>query len=48
MTQVWIYVVASSSDPDSVRCKVPWRVDGDLIFFGPCKKHMPHASAGSS
>lgn len=40
MTQLWIYVVASSSDPDYVRCKVPWRVDEELIFFGPCKKHM--------
>lgn len=40
MTQLWLYVVASSSDPNSVRCKVPWRVDHELIFFGPCKKHM--------
>ena len=40
MTQVWMYVVASSSDPDFVRCKVPWRVDEDLIFFGPCKKRL--------
>jgi len=38
--QVWIYSVAASTDPDFVRCVVPWRVDGHLIFFGPCKKLM--------
>jgi len=40
MTQVLMYVVAASPDPDNVRCKVPWRVDKDLIFFGPCKKRI--------
>jgi hypothetical protein len=40
MTRVWIYSLASSSDPDRVRCVVPWRVDEDLIFFGPCKKRI--------
>lgn len=39
MREVWIYVVRASSDPDRiVGCHVPWRVDDELIFFGPCKK----------
>jgi len=40
MTRVWMYSVAASEDPDNIRCYVPWRVDDDLIFFGPCKKLM--------
>jgi hypothetical protein len=35
-----IYVVGASSDPDSVRCKVPYEIDNGLIFFGPCKKAL--------
>ena|SRR5438477_8038077 len=30
MTQVWIYVLKSSADPDHVCCVVPWRVDDEL------------------
>jgi hypothetical protein len=40
MTRVWIYVLDASRDPDNVRCVVPWMVDEDLIFFGPCKRRM--------
>jgi hypothetical protein len=40
MTQVWMYVVASSHDPNNVCCPVPFRVDEDLVFFGPCKKRI--------
>ena len=40
MTRVWIYIVSASNDPDNIRCVVPWRVDDDLIFFGPCKKRI--------
>lgn len=40
MTKVWIYTVAASKDPDFVQCSVPWRVDDELIYFGPCKKRM--------
>jgi hypothetical protein len=40
MAKVWLYVVAASNDPDSVRCVVPWQVDRDLVFFGPCKKRI--------
>jgi hypothetical protein len=37
---VWIYVLDSSEDPDNVRCVVPWMVDEDLIYFGPCKQRL--------
>jgi hypothetical protein len=40
MTQVWIYSLSSSSDPDKVDCRVPWLVNKDLIFFGPCKTRI--------
>lgn len=40
MTRVWMYSLAASHDPDRVRCVVPWRVDENLIFFGPCKKRI--------
>ena len=40
MVQVWIYVVGASNGPDHVSCVVPWRVDEDMIFFGPCKKRI--------
>ena len=40
MTQVWIYTVGANSDPNQVDCKVPWRVDQVLIFFGPCMKRL--------
>jgi hypothetical protein len=35
-----MYVLDSSKDPDNVRCVVPWRVDEDLIYFGPCKRRL--------
>jgi hypothetical protein len=40
VTRVWIYVLDSSKDPDNVRCVVPWMVDEDLIYFGPCKRRL--------
>jgi hypothetical protein len=42
MKSVWMYTVASSNDPDNIigHCQVPWQVDNDLIFFGPCKKSI--------
>lgn len=39
-TRIFIYVVASSSDPDNIICPVPWRVNDKEIFFGPCKKKL--------
>jgi hypothetical protein len=35
-----MYVLDSSKDPNYVRCVVPWMVDEDLIFFGPCKRWL--------
>jgi hypothetical protein len=40
MARVWMYAMHSNKDPDNVRCVVPWQVDDDLIFFGPCKIRM--------
>jgi hypothetical protein len=40
MTRVWIYVLDASKNPDDVQCVVPWRVDEELIFFGPCKRRL--------
>ena len=38
--KVWLYVLAASNHPDRIRCRVPWRVDEHLIYFGPCKKRI--------
>jgi hypothetical protein len=40
MTRVWMYVLDSSKSPDSVQCVVPWMVDEELIYFGPCKRRL--------
>lgn len=40
MTVLFLYVVASSNNPDRVECVVPYRIDENLIFFGPCKKRL--------
>ena len=38
--KVFVYVVAASKDPNNVECVVPFEVNDDLIFFGPCKKRL--------
>lgn len=40
MARVWMYVLNSSKDPDNVGCVVPWMVDEELIYFGPCKRRL--------
>lgn len=35
-----MYSVAASSDPDRIECVVPWRINNEFIFFGPCKKRI--------
>lgn len=40
MTRVWMYVLNASKDPENVRCVVPWMVDENLIYFGPCKRRL--------
>lgn len=37
---VHLYVLGASSCEDRVDCTVPWEVDGEEIFFGPCKKAL--------
>lgn len=39
-TRLFLYVVAASRDPDSIKCLVPWEVSSNEIFFGPCKKRL--------
>ena len=40
MTTLFLYTVAASHDPDNVQCVVPYRINDDEIFFGPCKKRL--------
>ncbi len=40
MTTLFLYVLASSHDPDNVECPVPYQVNDKVIFFGPCKKPL--------
>lgn len=45
MTRVFLYVVKDAAGHDYVfnsgkGCAVPWRVDDDEVFFGPCKKRL--------
>jgi hypothetical protein len=42
-TRFILYVVRTSVTPDRCEGGVPWRVDGDEIFFGPCKKRLRRA-----
>jgi len=37
---VYLYVLGASKCPDRVNCTIPWEVDGEEIFFGPCKKTL--------
>jgi len=38
--KVFAYVVGASNNPDAVECTVPYKVNKDIIFFGPCKKSL--------
>lgn len=38
--KVFVYVVSASKNPNDVECVVPYEVNNDLIFFGPCKKRL--------
>lgn len=35
-----VYVLNASANPDRVECRVPWALDEEEIFFGPCKKTL--------
>ena len=39
-TTIFAYILASSSNPDKIDCVVPWIVNENEIFFGPCKKRL--------
>jgi hypothetical protein len=38
-----LYVLKTSPTPDRCEGAVPWRIDADEIFFGPCKKRLRRA-----
>ena len=40
MTTVYLYILGASFDVDSVDCTVPWELNRDEVFFGPCKKNF--------
>ncbi|MGV9206303.1 MAG: hypothetical protein ACOC44_20035 [Promethearchaeia archaeon] len=38
--KLYAYVVGASSNPDAIECVVPYKVNDEIIFFGPCKKRL--------
>jgi hypothetical protein len=40
MATVFLYILDASPNPNRVQCVVPYRVNEELIFFGPCKKRL--------
>ena len=40
MARGFVYIVGASKDPDDVNCMVPFRINDQYIFFGPCKKKL--------
>ena len=38
--RLYSYIVSASSNPDNVECYVPFRINSELIFFGPCKRAL--------
>lgn len=37
---IYSYILAASKNPDKVDCYVPYKVNSEIIFFGPCKKRL--------
>jgi hypothetical protein len=37
--RAFLYIVKATK-PDGITCRVPWEVDEQEIFFGPCKKRL--------
>ena len=37
--EVWTYIVAAGKSADKLTCGVPFRVNNNYIFFGPCMKN---------
>lgn len=38
-SEVWTYIVAASKSADEITCGVPFKINEDYIFFGPCMKN---------
>lgn len=38
--QAYVYIMAASTDPDVCERSVPYAVDENEVFFGPCKKNL--------
>ncbi|WP_456473117.1 hypothetical protein [Methanocaldococcus sp.] len=36
--KVFCYILGSSKNPDRVECAIPYKIDEESIFFGPCMK----------
>ncbi|MBI4775886.1 MAG: hypothetical protein HY788_17220 [Deltaproteobacteria bacterium] len=41
--RLFLYILAASNDPDTVECLVPYLVNEEEIFFGPCKRSLRKA-----
>ncbi len=40
MVKAFLYILGASSDPDFCECSVPFLIDEEEIFFGPCKRRL--------
>lgn len=40
VSRALLYIIKSTRSADSVTCQVPWEVDDQEVFFGPCKKRL--------
>ena len=38
--RIFVYILGASKNPNKIECRVPYRINDDLIFFGPCKKRL--------
>lgn len=41
--RLFLYILAASNNPDTVECLVPYLVNEEEIFFGPCKRPLRKA-----
>ena len=38
-SEIWTYIVAAGKSADKLTCGVPYKVNNDYVFFGPCMKN---------
>ncbi|MCC6864964.1 MAG: hypothetical protein IT280_02260 [Ignavibacteria bacterium] len=43
MKITYVYILGASANPDFIECKVPFKINSNEIFFGPCKKRLRQA-----